>query len=258
MKSLIASALVALMAMSQAHASPKGEKPTIVLVHGAFADGSSWDQVTQNLKQRGYDVVAIANPLRSVKGDAEYLGRVVDAIDRPVVLVGHSYGGLVISEMETRRRDVRGLVFVAAFAAAQGETAVGLSNKDPGSTLGAALGKPVALQSGGNDLYIQQGRFPDQFAADVPREKAILMAASQRPVTDTALNEPAGLASWKQLPSWFIYGDADKNIPSTVLGFMADRANSKRTIVIEGASHVVMVSHPRVVAELIHEAASGK
>ena len=255
MKTLIASALIAIMGILPAQASPKDGRPTIGLVHGAFADGSSWDQVTQTLKNRGYTVVAVANPLRSVKTDAEYLGRIVDNITGPVVLVGHSYGGLVISEMDPTNRDIRGLVFVAAFAAAPGETAGALSNKDPGSTLSAALGKPVALSSGGNDLYIVQDKFAAQFAADIPTPKAELMAASQRPVTDTALNEPAILATWRSLPSWFVYGDADKNIPPSVLGFVADRARSKRTIVVGGASHVVMVSHPSVVAELIQEAA---
>jgi pimeloyl-ACP methyl ester carboxylesterase len=232
-----------------------GDKPTIVLVHGAFADGASWNGVTSILRKQGYPVVAVANPLRSVHGDASYLGDVLHTIQGPVVLVGHSYGGLVIGETATSGHDVTGLVFVAAFAADTGETAATLSAKDPGSTLGPALAPPVKLADGNVDLYIRQDLFPEQFAADVAKEEAALMAASQRPVTELALNDPAKHASWKTTPSWFIYGDADRNIPASVLGFMADRASSRKTVVMEGASHVVMVSHPRAVAELIIEAA---
>lgn len=257
MKNLVACFLVCLMAVLPPRACAKEDKPTIVLVHGAFADASSWNRVAAMLREQGYPVVAVANPLRGVGGDAAYLGDIIDAIRRPVVLVGHSYGGLVIGETATAARDVRALVFVAAFAAEAGETAAGLSSRAPGSTLGQALDPPVVLAGGGVDLYIRQEAFGDQFAADVPRDAAALMAISQRPVTEAALNEPARLATWKRVPSWFIYGDQDKNIPPSVLGFMADRAGSKRTIVMEGASHVVMVSHPRVVAELIIEAAQG-
>lgn len=234
------------------------DKPTIVLVHGAFADGSSWNGVTSILRQQGYPVVAVANPLRSVQGDARYLDDVLHSVDGPVVLVGHSYGGLVIGEATTSGRDVKALVFVAAFAADAGETAATLSAKDPGSTLGQALAPPVRLADGNVDLYIRQDLFPAQFAADVAKNEARLMAASQRPVTELALNDPAKRISWKTTPSWFIHGDADRNIPASVLDFMADRANSRKTVVVEGASHVVMVSHPRAVAELIIEAANAR
>ncbi|KRB08297.1 alpha/beta hydrolase [Lysobacter sp. Root690] len=230
-------------------------KPTIVLVHGAFADASSWNGVAAIVRKHGYRVVAVANPLRGVGSDAGYLGDIVDSIDTPVVLVGHSYGGLVIGETAGPGRNIKGLVFVAAFAAETGETAAGLSGKFPGSSLGAALAPPVALATGDKDLYIRQDKFHDQFAADVAEADAMLMAVSQRPVTEAALNEPARASAWKQIPSWFVYGDKDKNIPSAALGFMADRAKSRKTVVVPGASHVVMVSHPDAVAELVLAAA---
>jgi pimeloyl-ACP methyl ester carboxylesterase len=129
------------------------------------------------------------------------------------------------------------------------------SEKFPGATLGAALATPVALRDGGKDLYIQQAKFHDQFAADVPKAKARLMAAGQRPITEAALNKASPAPAWKTIPVWYIYGMADKNIPPAAMEFMAKRANSKKTIAIDGASHVVMTSHPNEVAKLIEEAA---
>jgi pimeloyl-ACP methyl ester carboxylesterase len=258
MHKLIASLVLVVSALLSPVAVAQSDKPTIVLVHGAFAEASSWNGVVAILQQQGYPVVAVANPLRSVKGDAKYLGDIVDSIKTPVVLVGHSYGGLVIGEIADPGRNIKGLVFVAAFAAEVGETAVGLSGKFPGSSLGSALAPPVALSGGGNDLYIRQDKFHGQFAADVSGADAKLMAASQRPVTEAALNEPAGATAWKRIPSWFVYGDQDKNIPAAALGFMAERANSKKTVVVPGASHVVMVSHPQAVADLILAAARSK
>ena len=230
------------------------EKPTIVLVHGAFADSSSWNGVISILEKDGYRVVAAANPLRSLKSDAQYVADIVSGIQSPVVLVGHSYGGLVISEAS--KPNVKALVYVAAFAPEVGESAIGLSGKFPGSTLGGALAAPVALAGGGKDLYIDQSKFHNQFAADVPAKEAVAMAAGQRPVTEAALNEAATTAAWKSTPSWFIYGDADKNIPPQALGFMAERASSRQTEVVRGASHVVMVSNPKAVAKMIERAAS--
>jgi pimeloyl-ACP methyl ester carboxylesterase len=231
-------------------------KPTVVLVHGAFADGASWNGVMTQLEKDGYPVVAVANPLRSVKGDARYVADIVASIKSPVVLVGHSYGGAVITEAASGQANVKALVYVAAFAPDNGETAAGLSGKFPGSTLGPTLAPPVALSGGGKDLYISQDKFHAQFAADVSQADAKLMAAAQRPITEAALNEGATNATWKQLPSWFIYGEKDKNIPAQALAFMAERAHSKQTVVIKGASHVVMVSHPEPVAKLIKAAAT--
>jgi pimeloyl-ACP methyl ester carboxylesterase len=246
--------LAAALAAPLAFAAPA--KPTVVLVHGAFADSSSWDGVVAKLEQDGYPVIGAANPLRSVKGDAASVAAVVKSVNGPVVLVGHSYGGSVISAAANGADNVKALVYVAAFAPEAGETAVGLSGKFPGSTLGPTLAPPVTLADGGKDLYIQQDKFPQQFAADVPVAKARLMAAGQRPVTDAALNEASPAPAWKTIPSWFIYGKADKNIPAAALDFMSKRAQSKQTVVIAGASHVVMTSHPAEVAKLIEAAAA--
>jgi pimeloyl-ACP methyl ester carboxylesterase len=229
--------------------------PTVVLVHGAFADSSSWNGVVGILEKDGYRVVAAANPLRSVSGDATYVSSLIDSIEGPVVLVGHSYGGQVITTAANGHDNVRSLVYVAAFAPDAGEAAAELAGKFPGSTLGQALAPPVKLAGGGIDLYIDKGKFQQQFAQDVPVAEAALMAAGQRPITEDALKEKSGDPAWKKLPSWFIYGDGDRNIPAKALGFMAERASSRRTVVIKDASHVVMVSHPREVAALIEEAA---
>ncbi|MEK1939840.1 MAG: alpha/beta hydrolase [Pseudomonas sp.] len=232
-------------------------KPTIVRVHGAFADSSSWNGVIKILEKDGYPVVAAANPLRSVKTDAQSVASVLKSIQSPVVLVGHSYGGPVISEAAYGQANVKALVYVAAFAPDVGESAVALSGKYPGSTLGPTLATPVALAEGGNDLYIQQAKFHDQFAADVNKADAQLMAATQRPITDVALNEAASEPAWKTIPSYWVYGDADKNIPPQAMKFMAERSHSKQTVVVKGASHVVMISNPKAVAQLIETAAKG-
>lgn len=233
-------------------------KPTVVLVHGAFADSSSWNGVVKILEKDGYPVIAAANPLRSVKGDAQSVADVLASVKTPLVLVGHSYGGPVISEAAYGNANVKALVYVAAFAPEKGETAAELSGRFPGSTLGPTLSAPVELADGGKDLYIQQDKFHDQFAADVSQADAKLMAATQRPVTVAALNEAATEPAWKTVPSYFVYGDQDKNIPAQALAFMAERAHSKQTVVVKGASHVVMVSNPKAVASLIETAAAGK
>lgn len=233
-------------------------KPTVVLVHGAFADSSSWNGVVKILEKDGYPVIAAANPLRSVKGDAQSVADVLASVKTPVVLVGHSYGGPVISEAAYGNANVKALVYVAAFAPEKGETAAELSGRFPGSTLGPTLSAPVELADGGKDLYIQQDKFHDQFAADVSPADAKLMAATQRPVTVAALNEAATEPAWKTVPSYFVYGDQDKNIPAQALAFMAERAHSKQTVVVKGASHVVMVSNPKAVASLIETAAAAK
>ena len=233
------------------------EKPTIVLVHGAFAESSSWDPVVAQLNRDGYRVIAAANPLRGVASDAAAVSRIVKSVHGPVVLVGHSYGGPVITEAATGNANVTALVYVAAFAPDVGETSLSLSAKFPGSTLGTSL-TTVALPGGDEDLYIQTDKFRAQFAADVPAAKAALMAASQRPVTLSALGEPSRIASWKTLPSYVIYGTADRNIPAAVMKFMAERARARDTVAIAGASHALMVSHPAEVAAMIEEAADAK
>jgi pimeloyl-ACP methyl ester carboxylesterase len=253
MKILLALAAAGAL-LTSSFATAQTDKPTIVLVHGAFADAASWNGVIAILAADGYSVIAVANPLRSIKHDAQYVADIVKSVGSPVVLVGHSYGGAVISQV--RAPTVKALVYVAAFAPDVGETAAGLSSKFPGSTLGAALAAPVALSGGGKDLYIQQSKFHAQFAADVPVADAVVMAAGQRPVTEAALNEPAGAPAWKSIPSWFIYGEADKNIPAQALAFMAERAKPRQTEAIRGASHVVMVSNPRAVADMVTRAAA--
>ncbi len=240
--------------MASAQQSP-AQKPTVVLVHGAFADSSSWNGVIGQLHDKGYAVIAAANELRSVKGDAAFVDSLVKSIQGPVVLVGHSYGGSVISEAATSQGNVKALVYVAAFAPEVGENAAELSGRFPGGSLGPALAPPVELADGGKDLYIAQDKFHAQFAADVPAGQAALMAVGQRPVTDAALHEANTSAAWKTIPSWFVYGSADLNIPPAAQAFMATRAHSRETVVIEGASHVLMVSHPAEVAALIEQAA---
>ena len=233
-------------------------KPTIVLVHGAFADASSWDGVAKKLNADGYPVLSVANPLRSVAGDAQYAANVIGAIKGPVVLVGHSYGGMLISKAAEGNPQVKALVYVAAFAPEQGETVAELAGKFPGGTLGEALADPVTLADGGKELYIRQDKFRQQFAADVAPKQAALMAAGQRPVTVAALNEAATGSAWKQLPSYFVYGTGDKNIPREGLRFMAERAHAKEIVEVKNASHVVMVSHADAVAKVIETAAKNK
>jgi pimeloyl-ACP methyl ester carboxylesterase len=260
MASLAAASLAALTYASLANAATAATAglPTIVLVHGAFADSTSWDGVAAKLTADGYRVIGVANPLRGVKTDAAAVSSVVQSVQGPVVLVGHSYGGAVITEAANGNANVKSLVYVAAFAPDTGESAFDLTGKYPGSTLPPTLAKPVPLPTGGVDLTIQQDKFPAQFAADVPRAKAVLMAIAQRPITEAALKEPTGTPAWKRLPSYFVYGKDDKNIPLQALSFMAERAKSRHTVAIDGASHVVMVSHPKEVAALIEEAATAK
>ena len=231
-----------------------GQKPTIVLVHGAFADGSSWAPVLERLHARGFPAVAVANPLRGVRSDAEALDAHLAAIDGPVVLVGHSYGGAVITNVQARAPKVRALVYVAAFAPAEGEAAADLAAKHPGSTLGGTLA-PVALPDGSNDLSIEPSLFRQQFAADVPARQAALMASTQRPIRDAALGEASGAPAWASVPSWFLLAGADKNIPLRSQRFMADRAGSRATVTVKGASHAVAVSRPDAVVRLIVRAA---
>ena len=253
---LKAVSLAAVLVASAAHAQAPA-KPTIVLVHGAFADASGWNDVVKKLSRDGYPVVAAANPLRSLNGDAAALSALVNSIQGPVVLVGHSYGGEVINEAAAGKANVSALVFVAAFLPEAGESASILSGKFPGSTLGEAL-KSVALPDGGEDFYIQPAKFHVQFAADVSPAATALMAATQRPVTKAALSEAATTASWKRLPSYVIYGTADRNIPAAVERFMVDRAKVRKAVAVEGGSHALMVSHPDKVAALIEDAAAAR
>jgi len=255
MRALALAYALGVSANATVQASDDQAKPTIVLVHGAFADTSSWNGVIAELGRQGYRAVAAANPLRGVASDAASVSSLIGSIQGPVVLVGHSYGGPVITEAANGKSNVAALVYVAAFAPDSGESSLSLSARFPGSTLGNAL-LPVAGSDGGRDLYIRRETFREQFAADVPEELASLMAATQRPVAEAALAEPSQAASWKAIPSYAIYGSADRNIPPAVMKFMAERAHALKTVVVDGGSHALMVSHPREVAALIEEAAS--
>jgi len=251
---MMTAALAALL-FSPWNADAASSRPTIILVHGAMADSSSWDGVIPLLSRDGYKVVALANPLRSVSGDAAAVANVLKTIDGPVVLVGHSYGGTVITNAATGRGNVEALVYVAAFAPEKGESAFDLIGKYPGSELGNSLAKPVALADGGHDLSVDPTKFAAPFAADLPESQVALMATTQRPVTDTALKEASGKPAWKSLPSFFVYGDADRSIPPTLHAFMAKRAQARDVVIVPGASHVVMLSHPDKVVAVIEEAA---
>jgi pimeloyl-ACP methyl ester carboxylesterase len=253
---LVLAAAVGLSVAGAAHGAEQ-PKDTVILVHGAFAGSSSWNGVIEELQKEHFDVIAAANPLRGVASDGAAVSALIKSVKGPVILVGHSYGGAVITEAANGNANVKALVYVAAFAPETGETSLGLSGKFPGSTLGDALAPPVDL-GGVTDLYIDQSKFPQQFAADVPPEQARLMAATQRPVAQAALAEASGVAAWKTVPSYWIYGTADRNIPPAAMAFMAVRAKSRDTVVIDGASHVVMVSHPEQVASLIKKAAGAK
>ena len=244
--------------MAHAASTVPTKATTVVLVHGAFAGSSSWNDVIAGLEEDGYPVIAVANPLRSLKTDADYVARVVHAVHGPVILVGHSYGGEVISVAAQGADNVKGLVFVAGLAPDVGESAASLGDRFPTGTLAQSLAAPIAQADGSQDLYIRQDKYWDQFAPDVSEAAAMQMAATQRPVTQGALAEPAGFAGWKSIPSWFIYGASDKNIPRALHAFMAERAKSKETIEVPGASHVVMISHAREVIGLIERASTAQ
>ncbi len=250
---LAASLLFTSAAIAQPAAKPK---PTVVLVHGAFADSTSWNGVVAELTRDGYPVVSAANPLRGAGSDAAYVASIVKSISGPVVLVGHSYGGTVITQAGAGAANVKALVFVSAFAPDVGESSFELAGKFPGSVLNGVLAPPVTTPEGKQDLYIRTDEFPVAFAADLPVDAARIAAFAQRPLTLQAGEEKVGVAAWKTLPSWFIYGSQDLAIPPAAIEFMADRAKARKTVTVSGASHVVMISHPHEVVALIEEAAT--
>jgi pimeloyl-ACP methyl ester carboxylesterase len=258
MRSLFAAftAAATLLVTFAAKSAPVTPKPTIVLVHGAFADSTSWSGVISRLEHDGYPVIAAANPLRGVHSDAASVATVVRSVRGRVVLVGHSYGGPIITEAAQGNADVVALVYVAGFLPLPGESSLSLSKQFPGSTLGDTL-ETVSLPDGDEDLYISRPKFGAQFAADVPPAVTAIMAATQRPVTLSALGEPSTASAWKSLPTYVLYGSADRNIPAAAMRFMGERAHARKIVEIPGASHAVMVSHPADVARLIEQAASG-
>ncbi|WP_331748158.1 alpha/beta hydrolase [Streptomyces chartreusis] len=234
----------------------KPTKPTVVLVHGAFADSSSWNGVIKELNKDGYPVRAAANPLRSLRGDATSLNNLLASIDGPVILVGHSYGGAVISNAAYSSDNVKALVYADAFIPAKGESVADLTNKFPGSVIDETL-RPVPITNPDGsedvDLYIDQAEFRAAFAADVPARTADLMSVTQRPGTGSALNEPSGEPGWKTIPSWALVGTNDRIIPRETQIFMAKRANAHIKEI--KSSHAVTVSRPDAVSRIIENAA---
>ena len=229
--------------------------PTVVLVHGAYADGSSWNGVIERLQAQGVHVVAPANPLRGIAPDSAYVAGVFDEIPGPVVAVGHSYGGAVISNAAAQAKNVVGLVFVAAFAPEEGETLGEAEATSKDSVLNSALVPLHYPIDGGEpavEFAINPEEFRDAFAADLPPEQTALMAATQRPVAELAFSEPNGPPAWKNLPSWSVVATGDKAAGADVIRSQAERAGARITEV--DGSHVIMVSQPQAVTDVILEA----
>jgi pimeloyl-ACP methyl ester carboxylesterase len=242
---------------SPARADAAVAKPTIVLVHGAWDRAASWGDVAANLRAGGYPVVVPDNPLRSLAGDTAALRHVIDQIAGPIVLVGHSYGGAVISDAAVGDPQVRALVFIAAFAPDTGESILQLGAHDLGSLIPVSLLTVPFLGPGGLgvDLYVNPLLYPTVMAADVPLATAQAMARNQHPLTLKAFTDPSGPPAWKTIPSWFMVARQDHAIPPAAERFMARRAGS-HTVEID-SSHVAPVSHPAAVADLIRSAAAG-
>jgi len=244
----------------QQGSTPEGSaaRPTIVLVHGAWADSSSWSAVTARLQDRGYTVLAAPNPLRGLTSDTGYLRAFLSTVAAPVILVGHSYGGAVITGAAAGNTRVKALVYVDAFAPARGETV----NSLVGAT-SALAADPATLfdirpypgaPTGDGDAYLKPSVFTDSFAQDLPRRQALLLAATQRPLTLSAGTEPAGEPAWSTIPSWYLLGTLDRIITPQAQLAMARRAGSH--IVEVRASHVALISHPDAVEKLIVQAAT--
>lgn len=228
----------------------------MLLVHGAFADGSSWAGVISELQALGIDAVAPANPLRGLSADARYIASVAEEIDGPTVLVGHAYGGAVITVAAGLAPNVVGLVYVTAFALDEGESVLDVSARFPDGLLTAAL-RPAGCPDGDGEpiveLYIDRDEFPRVFAADLSAGLGAVAAAAQRPIASTALEERASAAAWKTLECWYVVATADRVIHPEAQRFMAERADA-RTLEVD-ASHAVATSRPELVADQIHEAA---
>lgn len=240
--------------------SKPSAKPTIVLVHGAWADGSGWAEVVRRLQRHGYPVRVPPNPLRSLPGDSANIRNFLATIPGPIVLVGHSYGGAVISNAATGDPDVKALVYVNAFAPDEGETVFPLAGADSALAADPATvfdfvpydGAPA----GDVDLYLKQDVFLNSFANGLPRREANVLYATQRPVAFSAGSQQSGPPAWKTIPSWYLLGTRDLIITPTAQRSMAERAGSK--IVKVRAGHLSLVSHPAAVTKLIVRAAHGK
>jgi len=230
-------------------------KPTVVLVHGAFADASSWSGVIDRLQAQGIPVIAPANPLRGISFDSEYTASVFDQIDGPVLAVGHSYGGAVITNAATNAKNVLGLVYVAAFAPEEGEMLGPVEDGSKDSVLNSALVPrqyPTANGGTANEFYIDPPKAREAFAGDLSDQQAGLIAAIQRPISELAFSEPSGPPAWKERPSWAVVATGDKAAGTDVVRSMAERAGA--TITEIDGSHVIMVSQPQAVTEVILEA----
>jgi pimeloyl-ACP methyl ester carboxylesterase len=228
----------------------------VVLVHGAFADASSWNGVIERLQAKGVQVTAPANPLRGISIDSAYIAGVLEETPGPIVAVGHSYGGAVITNAARQAKNVAGLVYVAAFATDEGERLADAEAASKDSVLNSALvplhypaadgGEPAV------EFAIDPEKFRDAFAADLPTEETTVMAATQRPVAELAFSEPSGAPAWKDLPSWAVVATGDKAAGADVIRSQAERAGATITE-LEG-SHVIMVSQPQAVTDVILEA----
>jgi pimeloyl-ACP methyl ester carboxylesterase len=229
-------------------------QPTVVLVHGAFADGSSWNGVIERLQAEGVRVTAPPNPLRGIAIDSAYMKSLLEQVPGPVLAVSHSYGGAVITNAATNANNVVGLVYVAAFAPDEGETLADISNKSKDSVVIPTL-IPLQYPTGEGqeetavEFTIDPEKFHEVFAADLSVEQTALMAATQRPLSELAFSEPTGVPAWKNLPSWAVVSSGDKVIGTDVVRSMAERSGATITEV-EG-SHVIMISQPQIVAEVI-------
>ena len=226
---------------------------TVVLVHGAFADASGWNGVIERLQADGVQVTAPPNPLRGISIDSAYIASLLDQIPGPVLAVGHSYGGAVISNAATNANNVVGLVYVAAFAPDEDERLIDIESDSKDSVLNTALMQLQYPTGEGSETAVEfaidPAQFHDAFAADLPEEQTAVMAATQRPVAELAFSEPSGEPAWKSVPSWAVVATGDKAAGSDVVRSMAERAGATITEV-EG-SHVIMISQPQVVTEVI-------
>jgi pimeloyl-ACP methyl ester carboxylesterase len=238
-----------------AASSSSTDKPTIVLVHGAFADASSWNGVAELLLQQGHTVIAPANPLRGIAFDSAYIASAINQIDGPVLLVGHSYGGAVSTNAATSTPNVVGLVYVAAFAPDEGERLGEVEEGSKGSVLNSALVQLHYPVNGGEpavEFAIDPEKFHDAFAADLPEEQTAVMAATQRPVAESAFSEVNGPPAWKNLPSWAVVATGDTAAGADITRSMAERAGAE-IVEVEG-SHVIMISQPQAVTDQILKA----
>lgn len=254
---LLVTGSVAAQATSHTPVQAQGKepKPTVVLVHGAFADASGFNDTIALLQKAGFPVIAPANPLRDTAGDAAYISSVVDTISGPVILAAHSYGGVVITNAARGHANVKALVYMGAFAPAEGESALQLAGQFPGSELARApipREYPIPGSKPGTDGYIDATKFRAVFAADLPASQTRLMAATQRPGSVQGLSGPSGAPAWKTIPSWYLIPTQDKVIPPAAQRFMAKRAGSEVTEI--RSSHVVMISHPEAAAKIIKAA----